>query len=164
MKRNFKLIMGLGNPGKEYENTYHSIGASFVDFLKSAEIIDYKKIMKTTVFMNESGSFVAKAIKQKNTRPDELLIVHDDSDIDLGKYKLGLGRNSAGHKGVESIIKKLKTNQFWRLRIGIRKNIEKSGKQKRLKAGDFVLKKISPTDKSIFDSVFEEIINKEFRN
>jgi len=64
--------------------------------------------------MNQSGNFVLKSLKQNNTEPDELLIVHDDSDITLGNYKLSYGRGSAGHKGVENIIKALKTKDFCR--------------------------------------------------
>lgn len=141
-----KLVIGLGNPGKEYEKTYHNIGFLTVNFL--TENIPYSKFLKSDVFMNQSGDFVKKTLKKYKIRPEELMIIHDDSDIELGKYKLSFGRASAGHNGVESIIQSLKTKNFWRLRIGIRKI---SNNSKRTKAGELVLRKISISDMKIFN-------------
>lgn len=105
--------------------------------------------------MNESGAYVAKMVKKFGVKPEELLIVHDDSDIEIGKYKLTPpGHGAAGHHGIESIQAALKTNNFWRLRIGIRP--KQAGDEERLKALDFVLKKISPADKKLLGKVFEE--------
>lgn len=165
---NVRLIIGLGNPDPEYANTYHNIGFLAVDYLsKNPPISNYQlPITKSDVYMNESGKFVAKEIKKAGAKPEELLVVHDDSDIELGKYKLSFGRGAAGHHGVESVQTTLKTKNFWRLRIGIRPAEKKSlpaGRQapeKRLKAGDFVLKKITPADKKILEKTFEEIVAK----
>lgn len=104
--------------------------------------------------MNESGQFVKKALKKSGAKPEELLIVHDDSDITLGNYKLSLNRSAAGHHGVENIIKALGTKAFWRLRIGIRPLEEKI----RQKSEKFVLKKISTLDKKILEETFKEIV------
>lgn len=170
-KINCRLIIGLGNPGKEYEKTYHNIGLSAVDFLKIPEFqipaskkFEYAKIngrifVKSLSFMNESGKTVVETVKYfsvkgEKIKPEEILVIHDDSDIELGKYKLSFGRASAGHLGVESIIKALKTKNFWRLRIGIRpkiSSIKHQASSKRTKAGEFVLKKISPSDIKIFN-------------
>jgi len=143
-----KLIIGLGNPDKKYEDTYHNVGHLFVDYLAG-------EAMKSDEFMNESGKYVAKMVKKFGVKPQELLIVHDDSDIEIGRYKLTPpGHGAAGHHGIESIHQHLKTNDFWRLRIGIRPK-QAEGKE-RMKALDFVLKKISPADKKILGKTFEE--------
>lgn len=105
--------------------------------------------------MNESGSAVKNSLKYFKTSPDELLIIHDDSDILIGEYKLSFERGSGGHKGIESIIKHLKTNKFWRIRIGIRPP-SRSGTPRK-KAEEFVLKNISPEHKRLLMSVFAAI-------
>ena len=152
MNSDIKLIIGLGNPDKKYENTYHNVGHMAADYLAG------EKTMKSDSYMNESGVFVAKAIKKYGIKPENLLIIHDDSDIELGKYKMDFGRGAAGHHGVESIQQHLKTNGFWRLRIGIRPT-QKEG-EIRMKAEEFVLKKISPENKKILELVFEEVVAK----
>src|SRR3989344_4515337 len=101
-----KLIIGLGNPGKEYKRTRHNAGFLFIDELERLKI---KIILaKSQSFMNESGRAVADLIKFYKVKPESILIVHDDIDILWGNYKFSFGRSSAGHKGVESIIKVLK--------------------------------------------------------
>lgn len=158
MQENFnsakiKLIIGLGNPEKVYENTYHNAGALFVDRLKTTALFHKPdQILKSGVFMNESGNFVKKETKKRNLPPSALLVAQDDSDITLGTYKMSFDSGAAGHKGTASIIKALETQKFWRLRIGIR---PKSGK-KRVKAEEFVLKQISAGDKKELAAVFEE--------
>ena len=142
-----KLIIGLGNPGKEYEKTYHNAGFLAIDyFVKNSPI---SKPLKTDVYMNQSGEFVAKIARKNKIKPEEILIVHDDFDIEIGNYKISFSRGSAGHNGVESIIKSLKTKDFWRLRIGIRPQNSKQ------KAEKFVLKKISKKNLKILNRVFE---------
>lgn len=153
--QNIKLIIGLGNPDEEHQQTYHNVGHLFVDFLQikdqGSRIKDY---LKSNVFMNESGQFVKEAIKKNKIKPNELLITHDDSDIELGKFKFSFGRNSAGHRGIQNIISQLKTKSFWRLRIGIRPS------KNREKADELVLKKITPTRIIILEKVFKEAIKK----
>lgn len=153
----FKLIIGLGNPGEEYKNTYHNVGFLFVDYLNRCQVSGVRcQILKSNVYMNQSGNFVRLALKKYKTKPEELLIVHDDSDIELGKYKISFGRGSAGHHGVESIIKSLGTKNFWRLRIGIRK-AGLPAEAYRAKAGKFVLKKITPADRITLEQVFKAV-------
>ncbi len=166
---NVKLIIGLGNPGKEYEKTYHNVGILFTDYFKKCQVSGVKyQVLKSDVFMNQSGNFVKKTLKKYRIKPEELLIVHDDSDIELGKYKISFGRGSAGHNGVQSIIDSLGTKNFWRLRIGIgkvssikcqvsRMRAGLPAKALRAKAGEFVLKKISKDNLKIFEKVFQEI-------
>lgn len=157
-----KLIVGLGNPGKEYELTRHNTGFLFIDELECYLKIENLKFKitaaKSQSFMNESGKAVADAIKFYKVKPENVLIVHDDIDILWGNFKFSFGRSSAGHKGVESIIKTLKTKNFWRLRIGIQPNQSESGKRPasakamagkqatRIRADKIILKKFTPRE------------------
>lgn len=159
--KKYNLIIGLGNPDKEYENTYHNIGHLFVDFLEYANKLETKNYpLKTNAYMNESGKFVKEALKKYKAKPDQLLIIHDDSDIEIGKYKLSFARNAGGHRGVQNIIDQLKTNAFWRLRIGIRpaSALRATAGKARVKADELVLKKISSVNKKKLEGVFKEIV------
>lgn len=146
-----KLIIGLGNPGKEYENTRHNVGFLFIDALAKQIPEVGLRMVKSQTFMNKSGAAVLSLAKQYKIKPENILIVHDDIDISWGKFKFSFGRSSAGHKGVESIIKTLKTKNFWRLRIGIQPNLKK-----RVKADKIILKK--------FTSRRLEELNKTIKN
>ena len=164
-----KIIIGLGNPDPEYANTYHNVGYLFVDYLNEKEKREHwiKKpfAIRSKSYMNNSGRFIVLELKKSGAKPEELLVIHDDSDIELGKYKLSFGRGAAGHHGVESVQQHLKTNEFWRLRIGIRPPQEAnppSLKLRRARAGEFVLKKITATDKKILERVFEDAAKKIF--
>ncbi len=170
-KPSYKIIAGLGNPGKEYENTYHNVGFLAVDyFINKVKRLSLKTLkekrfeyaengnaifIKPTTYMNESGTAVKNSLRYFKASPDELLIIHDDSDIQIGEYKLSFERGSGGHKGIESIISNLKTNRFWRIRIGIRPPSRKDAPRK--KAVEFVLKNISPAHKRQLMSVFAAI-------
>jgi peptidyl-tRNA hydrolase, PTH1 family len=170
------LVVGLGNPGKEYESTYHNAGNLFVDYFlgkissesgeknpgwkEKSGIFAYVKadgiiFVKPLVFMNESGKAAKSAMNYFKTLPEQVLIVHDDSDIAAGEYKFSLGHGSAGHRGVESIIKFFGTKDFWRLRIGVRG--KKNNGAKRIKASDLVLKKISKSDMENIRKTFKEV-------
>lgn len=183
-----KLIIGLGNPGKEYAKTYHNVGFLFVDFLSAMSLRGTKRrsnpinkrvassrwpsafamtplltLLKSNVYMNQSGRFVKNTLKTLRCKPEELLIVHDDSDIKLGEYKISFDRGTAGHKGAESIIEALGTKKIWRLRIGVRKNtklreLEHESARTREKASEFVLKKISRVNQKIMENIFQEAI------
>lgn len=170
-----KLIIGLGNPDKKYANTYHNVGILFINYLKNTPVasgpdtksgsrLPYQKeelrrrgytLVASNVYMNESGRFVAQALKKHNVRPDELLVAHDDSDIALGSFKISFGRGAAGHKGAESVIRALKTKNFRRARIGIRPEEQDGGKRK--KAEEFVLKRLSPKNRGVLEKVFERL-------
>ena len=155
-----KLIIGLGNPDGAYKNTYHNIGFLTMDYLNSKLPIP---LLKTDVYMNESGKFVKSAIKKYNIKIDQMLIIQDDSDLTLGNYKISFDRGSAGHKGIESIMNILKTKKFWRLRIGIRPlaYTDQRGLIRgpaRKKAGEFVLKKITAQHRALLAKTFEKIL------
>ncbi len=113
-----KLIVGLGNPGKEYENTRHNTGRILVELIQKN--LENKKIKFITpdTFMNNSGPAVAKAMAGKKALKD-LIVIYDDIDLPLGKMKISFNRSSGGHNGLGSIIKTLKSQEFLRIRIGI---------------------------------------------
>ncbi len=155
-KKMIKAIFGIGNPGAEYEKTYHNVGKIFLEFLKNKsenQAIKNLKIFESDSFMNDSGNFVVKKIKNTNLNIDEIAIAHDDSDIIIGSYKIDFDVSSAGHKGIESIIKNLGTKKFWRIRIGIRPENE----ERRMKAEEFVLKNIKKDDLEKIEDVFLQI-------
>ncbi len=105
-----KLVVGLGNPGKEYENTRHNTGRMMVFMLE--EKIDSKlkiKFITPDTFMNNSGRAVVPFIKSKKDLKD-LVVIYDDVDLPLGKMKISYDRSSGGHNGLESIIKKIKVS------------------------------------------------------
>lgn len=156
-----RLIIGLGNPGEEYEGTYHNAGAlvltrlweeikkeanirrngetglfSFVEF-ETREGWQFIFVWPKT-YMNESGVAVRGAMKFFKADPEEIIIFHDDSDLTLGEGKLSDSKNTAGHKGLDSVKKETGEAEMLRLRIGIRDPKEKTRK----KAGEFVLKAI----------------------
>lgn len=164
-----KLIIGLGNPGREYENTRHNMGFLFIDALakqmsevrlqKSPEV--GLRVAKTQSFMNESGRSVTALIKFYKVKPENILIVHDDIDILWSKFKFSFGRSSAGHKGVESIIKALKTKNFWRLRIGIQPQKETRGKSQgiRIKADKIILKKFTSAELKTLSATIKKAVS-----
>ena len=117
-----KLVVGLGNPGKEYENTRHNTGRILVGMIQKKldkENAKQKiKFLTPDTFMNNSGKAVAPLIKTKKDLKD-LVVIYDDIDLPLGKMKISFNRSSGGHNGLESIIKALKSQEFLRIRIGL---------------------------------------------
>ncbi len=117
-----KLVVGLGNPGSEYENTRHNSGRIVVGMIekKLGQENNKQKIKFITpdTFMNNSGKVVAPLIKAKKDLKD-LVVIHDDIDLPLGKIKISFNLSSGGHNGVGSVIKMLKSEEFLRIRIGI---------------------------------------------
>ncbi len=177
-KINIKLIVGLGNPGKEYENTRHNVGFLFIDQIKkSLDSKEFKfekklfseiaeasyKIQNTKykillaepqTFMNKSGDAVLALSKFYKIKPENILVVHDDIDILWSNFKFSFGRSSAGHKGIESIIKALKTKNFWRLRIGIQPTLKKH-----TSADKIILKKFTPAELKILNQTIKKAIS-----
>ena len=113
-----KIVVGLGNPGKEYEGTRHNTGRIMVEMVEKK--VDGQKIKFLTpdTFMNNSGRAVAPFIKTKKDLKD-LVVIYDDIDLPLGKIKISFNRSSGGHNGLNSIIKALKSEEFLRIRVGI---------------------------------------------
>ena len=114
-----KLVVGLGNPGEEYENTRHNTGRIIVRLIEEKVDEKYKiKFLTPENFMNNSGKAVAPFVKSKKDLAD-LVVIYDDIDLPLGKIKISFNRSSGGHNGLGSIIKSLKSEEFLRIRIGI---------------------------------------------
>lgn len=177
-----KIIVGLNNPGKAYEQTPHNIGRTFLEWLVEKLIEDQKidktckwkndkkilaKVLEAKIghkdvifvlpltFMNESGNSVSKAISYYKIDMKGLMVVHDESDMLIGKSKLGFSHSAAGHRGVNSIIQNLKTQSFFRFRIGIRPTDILESKYK-FKAGDYVVKKMTKENQKILLNSFEK--------
>lgn len=152
------LIVGLGNPGEKYKNTWHNMGFLAIDYFSKkknfpefklekkfkAEIAEEKfgeeKIIlaKPQTFMNLSGASVELLMRQWKIENNNLIIIQDDIDLPFGKIRIAENRGTAGHKGIESIIDTIKTQNFIRIRIGIQPS---KGKPKHSEI--FVIKKIN---------------------
>lgn len=117
-------------------------------------------LVKPFNYMNENGKAAKSALKSLGAKKNSLLVIHDDSDLEIGKYKISFGRGSAGHNGVKSVIESIGAKDFWRVRIGVRRANPPSSRLpaglRRARAGDFVLKKISEADKKTLVSVFKK--------
>jgi PTH1 family peptidyl-tRNA hydrolase len=130
------LVVGLGNPGREYARNRHNAGFLVVDELarrhggswrskfsgRLAEIrLEGHKLalLKPETYMNESGRSVGAAVRFFKVAPDAVLVVHDEGDFDLGRLELKFGGGLGGHNGLRSIVRHLKTQDFLRLRIGV---------------------------------------------
>lgn len=140
-----KLIVGLGNPGEEYQNTRHNAGRIVVGLVekkleKESSKLKIKslKFLLPDTFMNNSGPAVAKALAGKKALKD-LIVIYDDIDLPIGKIKISFNRSSGGHNGLASIIKAVKSEEFLRIRIGICPTTP-TGKMKKPKGEDAVIK------------------------
>ena len=175
------LIIGLGNPDRVLAATYHNVGTLAMQWIAEhaakngggttpalkfrahKDTFAYAKsgtyiFIRPLVFMNESGRAAKDAMRVFGARAKDIIVIHDDSDIPIGEFKRAIGGGSAGHNGIKSIIEHLHTEDFARIRIGIRATNEAHRK----KAGDFVLSPVTAADKKIFEGVFEEIKNTYF--
>ena len=158
-----KMIVGLGNPGKEYNNTRHNIGFRVIDEYSKKYNIDFKTkfnglfakvyrngeyfiVLKPLSFMNLSGIVVGKFAKFYKIKPEDILIIHDDLDLPVGKIKVKFKGSSGGHNGIKSIIENLGTEVFPRFKVGIDKNSNIDTK-------DYVLGKFSKDDLSKLDKI-----------
>jgi len=176
-----KLIVGIGNPDPEYLETRHNVGWHFLDWLArkykfssfnfqnkiEAEVANGKidtasvKLIKPKTYVNKSGVAVKKAITNYKLKIANLVVVHDDLDIPFGMCKLSFEKNSGGHRGVQSVIDALKTNKFYRIRIGtgvraLDKARDESNKKRDEFVKDFVLKKFTPAQRDELATIFKD--------
>ena len=117
------IIVGLGNPGQEYAHTRHNTGRMTQQYISEHVPKLSAKFVFLDTFMNKSGQGIAKVVKSKGAA-EKLIVIYDDLDLPLGTLKISYNRGSGGHKGLESIIRALKTKEFIRIRIGIGKKVD----------------------------------------
>ena len=117
------IIVGLGNPGQEYAHTRHNTGRMTEQYIFEHVPKLSAKFVFLDTFMNKSGPGIAKVVKSKKAA-EKLIVIYDDLDLPLGTLKISYNRGSGGHKGLESIIRALKTKEFIRIRIGIGKKVD----------------------------------------
>lgn len=167
-----KLIVGLGNPGKQYEKTRHNVGFMvldafvekypttltpegdplFVSWKERREVytLTYSLnqvaavLTKPQLFMNNSGKVVLDLVKRYKINPADILVIHDDLDLRLGEFKLQLARGPKVHNGLNSIEQSLGTGDFWRLRIGI----DNRDPQNRTVGEEYVLQSFTETERA----------------
>jgi len=166
-----KLIVGLRNPGEQYQKTRHNVGAwllmSLADQLNRSWTLkkdllaeytelhcDGKKIlaMMPTTYMNLSGQAVAGFVRYYRLKAEEILVVHDDLDLPVGSLRIKRGGGHGGHNGLQDIIRHLGTADFYRLRLGIGHPGDKS------EVANYVLSSPSLTDKKILDELIEQVL------
>ena len=163
-----KLFVGLGNPGEQYVETRHNVGFWWIDFIGQNHKLTLKNskkyfgefskhnddgevfFLKPSTFMNESGKSVQALAKFYKIEPEEILVIHDELDIQPGTAKLKLGGGHGGHNGLKSIQTSIGSNNFWRLRIGVGHPGDKS------KVIGYVLNKPSKIEMQLIQ---ESIIN-----
>lgn len=159
------LIVGLGNPGKKYEKTRHNAGSIIIDELSFLNL-EGVFLQKPKTFMNESGKAVKQIINKLKIPISKLIVIHDDIDLPLGAIRIAKNRGSAGHKGVESIIKELGNNDFIRFRIGIQpqkgkpKNPERFVLEKFKKEEEIILKEVIKKTMEAIETIAREGLEK----
>ena len=170
-----RLIVGLGNPGKEYEKTRHNVGFLAVDVFatkhgfpefrmnkkSNALLSDCVKrgftqsviLAKPQTFMNDSGEAVRSLLQFYKILPADLIVIHDEIDIPLGTVKVSRSSGSAGHKGVESIFSALGTQDFTRIRVGISPTDSKPADVEK-----FVLQRFSQAEDTLLRQTLENVL------
>ncbi len=174
-----KLIVGLGNPGKEYINTRHNIGFMVIDHfvnnsnwqekwkaLYTEMMINNEKVLlvKPKTYMNLSGNALIEFVNFYKINLEDILVIHDDLDLNIGTYRLKINSSSGGHNGIKSLIERLGSTNFARLKVGISSNKEMDPKDYVL--GRFTqeeletLAKLYPTFNEIITSFITDGIDK----
>jgi peptidyl-tRNA hydrolase, PTH1 family len=171
------LIAGLGNPGKKYSKTRHNAGFEFLEYYKKSNYFpsfcfvdkfssfvsekDKTYLVLPQLFMNNSGKTISSIKNFYKLNSENIIIVHDDIDIELGDVRLSKDSSSAGHNGIKSIINNLGTKDFYRVRIGIKPDKKSANIEK------FVLKRFSKKEHQLIEESFmkaESIINELLTN
>lgn len=175
------LLIGLGNPGLDYDSTRHNAGKLFARYLAEHSVEGVEAI-ETECYMNESGGWLQRELQrrgitsitgttsttdrrklsqietQHGTRGTSLIIAHDDLDIPLGNFKIQFGKGPRQHKGILSIEAVLGTTEFWRVRIGVDARKKDEGKrQKEVSGEEYVLQPFSREERKTLETVFPRI-------
>lgn len=161
-----KLIVGLGNPGTKYKQTRHNVGFMVVDVLAKELGINMKKnnklhsivglqnnviLAQPQTFMNNSGLAIKNIIKNKNLNPQDILIIFDDIDMEVGKIRFRKEGSSGGHRGMQSIIDYLQTSELPRIKIGI-------GRSETVEPNKYVTSKFSVEDLNEIKKALPKVI------
>ena len=160
-----KVIAGLGNPGAQYANTPHSVGFETVDALAAAAGVSWEEkrqfkclmarvsiagqpviLVKPQTFMNLSGDSVAPVVRYHNATPADLLVISDDIDLPVGRIRIRVGGSAGGHNGLKSIIERVGTPAFTRLRVGVGRDAHD-----RSEVIGHVLGKFDPATRAVMD-------------
>jgi len=172
-----KLIIGLGNPGRGYANNRHNIGFTCLNYFTRTQGIRFDKkqgkarigtgevagvkvaVARPQTYMNRSGESVSRLIKRFDINLDDLLVIHDDLDLPLGKIRIRQGGGSGGHKGIESITSSLGSQDFLRLRVGVGRPTATEGS---IEISDadiiaYVLSDFTPDQKQIITTVISRV-------
>ncbi|NPV09055.1 MAG: aminoacyl-tRNA hydrolase [Anaerolineae bacterium] len=163
------LVVGLGNPGPEYRCTRHNVGFMVVERLAARWRLQWNRprdqsrravgrvaerrieLMEPLTYMNLSGRPVARALARHGLSPSDLLLVHDDVDLPFGRLRLRPSGSAAGHRGVQSVIDALGTNEFPRLRVGI-------GRPNDEGVRDFVLSTFGPDERAQLEALLDRAV------
>jgi len=161
----FKLIVGLGNPGEKYKNNRHNTGFILLDAFAEKNDLDWKYekkfnaevakwgnmlLAKPQTFMNNSGESVAKLANYHKLPLSQVLVVHDDVDLEFGGAKVVKGSSSAGHLGVENVIRMLGSSDFHRLRVGISRPMDVRHDVEDWVLGDFPDEQLTELKENLF--------------
>jgi PTH1 family peptidyl-tRNA hydrolase len=172
-----KLIVGLGNPGYLYARNRHNVGFMCVTQLAKRQKIEfdrkqghartgigniagYKTVLaRPQTYMNASGESVDALMKRLNVSPADLIVIHDDLDLPTGKIRLRLGGSSGGHKGIDSIISRIGTRDFYRIRVGIGRpdGGESSDATKEEAVIAYVLSDFTAEEKKVVDETMPQV-------
>ena len=172
MNTQIKLVVGLGNPGREYERTRHNAGYWWVDAVAGRKKARWSKeskfsgwvarveeggrdfwMLKPATYMNESGRSVSAFLRFHKIEPGELLVVHDELDLPPGTVRLKKGGGAGGHNGLTDIIDALGEKEFWRLRVGIGHPGHKD------LVADYVLHEAKRDEQALIDPVFDRSLD-----
>lgn len=166
------MLVGLGNPGKKYQNNRHNVGYQFIEYivkLLNGYIISKKNnitiyqynnfiLAKPNTFMNLSGLAIKKLTSHYSLATSHLIIVHDDLDIPLGKFHIQKGVGPKLHNGLDSIEQNLKSKDFWRIRIGVDKRTsDKWTDGIKYVLQDFLMEERINLEKEIFPKIFQQL-------
>ncbi len=169
-----KLIVGLGNPGFLYARHRHNIGFMCVSQLAKQQRINFDRkqgaartglgniagykvvLARPQTYMNASGESVSALMKKLNVNPEDLIVIHDDLDLPVGKIRLRLGGGSGGHKGIDSIISRIGTREFHRVRVGIGRPDTDSAAAKEEAVISYVLSDFTSEERKIMDEAIPQ--------
>ena len=163
------LIAGLGNPGSRYEKTRHNVGFLVVEACIRKQPLDCKEkedykickgslgdekiiLLEPLTFMNRSGEAVRRIMQKSNISPEQLIVIHDDLDLETGSLKIRKKGSSGGHKGIESIIQHIGTQEFIRIKIGI-------GRDPFVPTEKYVLSKFRKDDIQVIREAIEKAVD-----